>query len=123
MIGEIWRILTPYYDIKQGKKSFKSRPALVIAQADANDYVVLPVSTVTRKENLHPIYDIKIEPEKFPKLNLTNVSYVRAHKQTIVHRGEILSLCGDMKGNYTELYLNILEKREQFSREVTNQAL
>nr|DAN02350.1 MAG TPA: endoribonuclease [Caudoviricetes sp.] len=123
MIGEIRKIITSYFDIMQEKKLFKFRPALIIAKADANDYIVLPISRVTRKENLHPVYDIKIEPSRFPKLNLSSVSYVRTHKQTVVHIAEISTLYGSIKDCYEELYLEILEKREQFSQEITNQAL
>ena len=123
MIGEIRKIITPYYDMALGKKSFKSRPALIIAQADAGDYVVLPVSRVTRRENLHLIYDVEVDPAEYQELNLKDISYVRTHKQTIVHESEILSVYGDMKKHYAELYLEVLTKREKFSAEITSQAL
>lgn len=123
MIGEIRKAILPYYDLKAGKMMFKSRPALIIAKADSGDYVTLPVSRVTRKENLHPVYDVPVDPAKYPALNLTSVSYVRTHKQTVIHADEISGLYGDMKANYEELFLEILEKREQFSCEITDQAL
>ena len=110
MIGEIRKIITSFYDLKNNKMSFKSRPALIIAKADKKDYVVLE-------------YDIEIEPTKYPKLNLQKISYVRTHKQTIINTAEIGDFIGDMKNNYEELFLEILKKREKFSKSITNQAL
>lgn len=123
MIGEIRWSLTPYYDVTLQKNAFKKRPALLIAKADSNDYVALPVSRVTKKHNLDPIYDIPVDPQKYPKLNLPAVSYVRTHKQTVIHIAEIAGLTGDMKKDYEDLYIEVLQKREQFSQEITNQAI
>ena len=122
-IGEIRKTITPFYDNVQGRMSTKSRPALVIAQADSDDYVVLPVSRITRQNNRDATYDVKVDPADYPLLNLNAVSYVRTHKQTVIHRAEIGDLIGDLKSNYEDLYLLILELRERFSKEITNQAL
>ena len=122
-IGEIRKTLTPFYDSKQKKMSIKSRPALIIAQADTDDYVVLPVSRITRQSNRDATYDIKIDPVDYPLLNLNAVSYIRTHKQTVIHQAEIGDLIGELKSNYEDLYLLILERRENFSEEITNQSL
>ena len=123
MIGEIRTALTPYFDTKTNKKQFKGRPILVIAQADTQDYVALPVSSITRRYNIDPIYDIEVIPSVYPMLNLDNVSYIRTHKQTIVHMGEIGKKIGDLRNDYPDLFLEVLSKREQFSNEITRQAL
>lgn len=123
MIGEIRKTFLPFYDLKNRRMSIKSRPALVIAKADNEDYVVLPVSRVTRQENRDPAYDIPVDPKVYPMLGLTAYSYVRAHKQTTVHVGEIGDKLGDMKTDCQELYLTILEIREAFSNEITRQAM
>lgn len=123
MIGEIRAALTPFYDKMTQTVGFKGRPALLIAKADSADYVALPVSRVSRRANLDPTYDIKIDPCLYPKLHLTSVSYVRTHKQTIVNAGQIGRVYGDMKTEYPDLFLEILNKREQFSKEITNQAI
>lgn len=34
MIGQIRKVITPYYDRIKGGQAFKSRPALIIAKAD-----------------------------------------------------------------------------------------
>ena len=103
--------------------SIKSRPALIIAKADSDDYVALPVSRITKQENRDSKYDVEVDPQIYSMLNLTSVSYVRTHKQTIVNASNMGSMIGDMKGNYDELYLHILELREEFSAEITNQAI
>ena len=103
--------------------SFKTRPALVIAQADCGDYVILPVSTITHKGNIDPDFDIPIDPSVYPKLNLNKISYVRTHKQTIAHRASIISVISDLRTEYEELYLEILIKREDFSYDTTTQGL
>lgn len=123
MIGEIRKTITPFWDVKCNKMSYKSRPALIIAKADTDDYVVLPVSRITKKNNLDVKYDVEVDPAIYPMSNLTNISYVRTHKQTIINASQIADCIGDIKGNYEELYLSILEKREEFSTDITDQAL
>lgn len=123
MIGEIWSIKTQYYDKATKKHGFKSRPALVIGQADASDYVVLPVSTIPNRNNVDCFFDIFIDPVVYPLLNLKNESYIRTHKQTVVNRGDMSKLIGRIVGNYNDLYLEILEKREAFNRRITDQAI
>lgn len=123
IIGEIRKTITPFYDKIQGQMSTKSRPALIIAQADTDDFVVLPVSRITKQNNRDATYDIEINPVEYPLLNLNAVSYIRTHKQTVIHRAEIGDLIGELKLNYNDLFLQILELRERFSNEITNQAL
>lgn len=123
MIGKICKAITPFFDLNQNRMSYKSRPALVLAKADGDDFIILPISTITKKQNINPIYDVAIDPLKYPKLNLNRLSYVRTHKQTVVHRSSLIGEIGDISNNYQELYLEILLKRENFSNEVTAQAL
>lgn len=123
MIGKIYKARTPFYKQATHQMSFKARPALVLAKADYNDYVVLPVSTIPNKNNIDPVYDLKIDPVLYPKLNLSQVSYVRTHKQTIVHRSDLGDEIGNLKFEYEELYIEILAKREAFSNLITQQAM
>nr|WP_314115213.1 hypothetical protein [uncultured Leptotrichia sp.] len=62
------------------RNSIKSRPALVLKSPINDDYVVLPISSIPNRANVNPIYDIEIDPVKFPKMNLTRLSYVRTHR-------------------------------------------
>lgn len=123
MIGKIYKACTPYYDRATHTMSYKARPALVLAKADADDYVVLPVSSISVRSNIDPVYDIEIDPSLYPKTNLTHTSYVRTHKQIVVHRASLYGEIGDLKSEYEDLYLTILERREEFSNSITQQAL
>lgn len=123
MTGKICISIFPYYDIRTNKKSFKTRPALVIGGPRNHDYTVLPVSTISRPENIDAEYDIKVVPEAYPKLNFDKVSYVRVHKQTTIHESEIKKVIADMREEYEELYLAIMEKLEEFNASIIDKAL
>lgn len=123
MIGKIYKTLAPFYDTKSKSMSFKHRPALVIAMADSDDVVVLPISSITHRQNIHPSYDVQIDPSQYPKLMLKKVSYVRTHKQLTIHKKEVSSLIADLRSEYPDLYLDILIKREAFSQDVSQQAM
>ena len=123
LIGEIHKTITPFYDNQTGCMSYKSRPALLIANADSDDYVVLPVSTISRSENINPEYDIKVDPTFYPRTNLRRISYIRTHKQTIINRSQISDIICDIKSEYPDLYILVLDKREKFSSLITVQAL
>lgn len=123
MIGKIYSSVTPFYDSAKGVNSFKRRPVLIIGGPRNNDYTVLPVSTITHKEHIDPEYDVHVEPNDYPKLNLNKTSYIRTHKQTMVHQGSLVRQIGDLKTEYEELYLNVLEKLEDFNKTLMNSAL
>lgn len=123
MIGKICKAFTPFYDQKTHKMSYKARPALVLAQADMEDYVILPVSSISIKTNIDPVYDVEIDPRLYPKLNLQKVSYVRTHKQTVVHRANLGGEIGDLKAEYEDLFLEILSKLDEFNKSIMNQVL
>ena len=123
MIGKIYSTVFPYYDSKSQKNSFKKRPVLIIGGPRNNDYTVLPISTVTKKANLDSEYDLEINPANYPLLHLDKLSYVRVHKQTTVHKVSLTSLIGDMKTEYADLYLNVLEKLEEFNKITIDNAL
>ena len=121
--GEIRKTFLPFYDITTHSISIKSRPALILATADPDDYVVLPISRVSRQEFIDPRYDVPVDPVVFPLTGLRCKSYVRTHKQTIVHSAEIGDKIGDIRGAYDELYRTILDRRAEFSDVITLQAL
>ena len=123
MIGEVWTVLIGFYDVRIHRMNHKARPALVIAQADSDDYVILPISSVSRRENLDPLYDVEVDPAQYPLLGFPHLSYIRTHKQTTVHIGEMGSKKSDLRGTYPDLFLDVIAKREQFSNEITRQAI
>lgn len=116
MIGWICISTTPYYDSKVKRNLFKRRPVLVIGGTLSNDYTVLPVSTVSKRENLHPVYDIEIDPLYYPGLNLNKVSFVRVHKQTIVHKAAIVERVSNLKSEYPDLYQTILNELSGYNK-------
>ncbi len=60
MIGKIYSSVVPFYDRVKQAKAFKRRPVLIIGGPRNNDYTVLPVSTVSNRQNLDADYDIEI---------------------------------------------------------------
>ena len=123
MIGTICSFITPYYDTARQKNSFKSRPVLLIGIADIGDYNFLPISRVTNQNNLDPTYDLPIDPAQYPLLNLTAKSYVRIHKQSYGHKASIGQHIGDMKTEYPDLFLEVLEKLEEYNKKLIADAL
>ena len=68
-------------------------------------------------------YDIPISKEEYPKLNLNHDSYIRVHKQTTVHKNSATRIIADLKGEYEELFIYVLEKLEKYNKEVLDNAL
>ncbi len=114
MIGCMCISVFPYYDNKTHTNSFKKRPVLVIGQADGGDYVCLPVSRVTRSEHIDRIYDIEINPATVPLANLKQRSYIRTHKQSVVHKATLVKAVVDFKTEYAGIFQEVLDKVELF---------
>lgn len=123
MIGKLCWSVFPFYDTHTKTNGFKKRPVLVIAGPRNNDYTVLPVSSVSIRTNIDSTYDIRVDPTNYPKLGLTKTCYVRTHKQTIVHQSSLVHPMGDMRTDYPDLYIRILELLEKFNKTVIDQAL
>lgn len=123
MIGKIYNVLFTFYNSNTGKNDYKYRPVLIVGVADSGDYVVFPISRVTKKEYLSADYDIEIDPEKYPNTNLTDVSYVRTHKRSIANRADIASCKCDLKTEYAELYTSIIEKAKAFDADLMEKAV
>lgn len=122
MIGKAYWATFKYYDISRNKMAFKKRPVLIIGQADARDYVVLPISRVTKKENLDSHYDFKIQVADYPSLSLKATSYIRTHKQAIANEGEFADCIADFKEEYSDAYLSVLALVEEFQKELISKA-
>lgn len=76
MIGMFCVATFPYYDTSTGRNKFKKRPMIILGQADSSDYVTLPVSKVSIKENIDDEYDLEIVCDEYPLLNLNCTSYI-----------------------------------------------
>lgn len=122
MIGIFCVATFPYYDTSTGRNKFKKRPMIILGQADSSDYVTLPVSKVSIKENTDDEYDLEIVCDEYPLLNLNCTSYIRTHKQTITNRNGIRTIIS-VKDTYPELWLSILQKVEDFQKKIINHGL
>ena len=122
-IGKIVKVRLPYFDVSLNKVNFKIRPAVVIAVESDNlpcDFTILPISSISRKENISPYYDIPIN--NYNKFNLKNLSYVRCHKIATTHSTNIdRKIISDLKLLDLSLYHNLIQKYKQFSDNIINQ--
>lgn len=107
MIGKAYWATFKYYDSSLYKMALKKRPILIIGQADERDYVVLPISRVTKNENLDSHYDFEMQIADYPVLSLKAVSYIRTHKQAIANEGELADCIADFRAEYPEAYLSV----------------
>ncbi len=114
MIGCMCISVFPYYNNKTHTNGFKKRPVLVIGQADGGDYVCLPVSRITQSEHIDKIYDIEINPTTVPLANLKQRSYIRTHKQSVVHKAALVKPVVDFKIEYANVFQEVLDKVELF---------
>lgn len=123
MIGKAYVSTFPFYDNKAHKMSFKNRPVLIVGQADSNDYVILPISRITNQNNIDSYYDVLLEPADVPLMKLKQRSYVRTHKQSIVHNGELTKEIADFRNAYSDKYLDIISRMEEFQKKLVSNAL
>ena len=123
MIGKAYISTFQFYNRSTSRMSFKSRPVLIIGQADTSDYIVLPISRITNRHNLDSYYDVEINPSNVPLMGLTSTSYIRTHKQSIVHSGELTRQITDFKNEYFEIYLDVMSKVEEFQKNIITNSL
>lgn len=118
MIGKVYLSVIDFYDSKLQAMSKKARPVLIVGGPYENDYIVLPISTITNRANLNPYYDILIPPQDRLTLSLPRECFIRTHKQLPVHGASLLRLKGDMKADIPGLYLDAISKMEEFQRKL-----
>lgn len=123
MIGKAYVSVFQFYDSSSNQMSFKKRPVLIVGQADENDYVILPISRVTNRLNIDSYYDFKITAKSTPLMNLKQTSYIRTHKQSVVHKGELIKEIIDFKTEYPDIFIEIIAKMEEFQNKLINDAL
>ena len=123
MIGKAYVSTFPFYNKNSCKMEFKNRPVLVVGQADLTDYVILPISRVTNSANLDSDYDFKITQKDVPLMNLKQTSYIRTHKQSVVHVRELTRELIDFRTEYPEIYVEVIGKMEEFQKSIIDNAL
>lgn len=123
MIGEAYWAIFKYYDNSAHRMAFKKRPVLIIGQADESDYVVLPISRVTRREYIDQKYDYEMQAADYPKLSLKATSYIRTHKQSVANIGELADQIVDFKNEYPDAYVEVIALVEEFQKKLIDDAL
>lgn len=122
MIGEAYWAIFKYYDSSTHRMAFKKRPVLIIGKADESDYVVLPISRVTRQEHIDQQYDYEMQVADYPKLSLKATSYIRTHKQSIANIGELANQITDFKNEYPDAYVEVIALVEEFQKRLLDEA-
>jgi len=95
--------------------AFKNRPILVLKVENEygnTDVTAIPVSKVTDAKRIIVGYDIKVEKQKYPLLNLKeNVSYFRTSKVTTINSGSIgAKHISNLRKEYPALFDEIVNK-------------
>ena len=121
MIGKAYTTVVPYFDMISKTQKFKSRPCLIIGQADSGDYVILPISTISDKSRIDSEYDIPLRSSAFTFLH--HDSYLRTHKQTVVNKASLKTEIADFKLNYVDAYAEALSKVKKFQLTMIANAL
>ena len=123
MIGNAYVSTFQFYNNRTHRMEFKNRPVLIVGRADDKDYVVLPVSRVTNRVNLDTDYDLPIKPQDVPLMNLTQTSYIRTHKQSVIHAGELTRKIVDFRKEYPDIYLDAISRMEEFQKSIIDNAI
>lgn len=123
MIGKAYVSTFQFYNNRTHRMEFKNRPVLIVGKADATDYVILPISRVTNNANVDSDYDLKMEPQDVPLMNLTQTSYIRTHKQAVVNARELTKEIVDFKSEYQDKYVDVIAKMEEFQKKIIDNAL
>lgn len=123
MIGKVYLTYVDYYDAKTKTTRKKTRPVLVVGGPRNDDYTVLPISTISKRQNLDPDYDILVDAAERTALSLDKECFIRTHKQMPMHQAQLIKCLGDMRTDLPDLYLDAISRMEQFQVEIVNNAI
>lgn len=123
MIGKAYWAIFKYYDSSAHRMAFKKRPVLIIGKADESDYIVLPISRVTRQEHIDQRYDFEMQVTDYPKLSLKDTSYIRTHKQSVANIGELANQIADFKNEYPDAFVEVIALVKEFQKKLIDEAL
>lgn len=123
MIGKVYLTYMDYFDIRTKTTRKKSRPVLVVGGPRNDDYTVLPISTISKRQNLDPDYDILVDATERAVLSLDKECFIRTHKQTPAHQAQLIKCLGDMRTDLPDLYLDAVSRMEQFQEEIVNKSI
>lgn len=123
LIGQIHYSKFKYYDARSQRLKFKQRPVLIIGVEKEHgpcDLTVLPVSSISKKENIIPCFDVEIPRAEYPLVGLSDryaISYCRTSKVSTVSSFDVGTriLC-NLNEIYPELYELIKKQHIDFQQ-------
>ena len=116
MIGLLVLVNAPYFNVNINTAASKLRPHLIIGQLDSTDYTALPLSTIYHKTNVHKTFDLELNPETYPFLNIKQVCFVRVHKSVVVNKTAMSHVLCDVKKTYSDLFVDIMILFEDYCK-------
>lgn len=123
LVGTIKASRMPYYDNKTSSIKFKSRPVLILKaenESGFSDFTVLPISSVSFKNNINQKFDVEVTKAMYPLLNLTKaVCYIRCGKfMTINQKDLAVSVISNLKDSYPDLWKHIISLAKEYISDV-----
>lgn len=123
LIGQIHYSKFKYYDARSDELKFKQRPVLIIGvekEYGPCDLTVLPVSSISKKENIVPRFDVEIPRSHYPLVGLSDkypISYCRTSKVSTVSSFDVGTkiLC-QLNEAYPNLYELIKNQHNEFQK-------
>lgn len=122
MIGKVYLSIVDYYNVKTGRTERKSRPVLVIGGPRNNDYTVLPISTISKRQNVDPKFDVLVDPSSRSVLMLNRECFIRTHKQMPLHQASLYKELSNMKDSLPDLYLQAISLMEEYQQNLLDNA-
>lgn len=122
-VGKIKSSRMPYYDNKTNSLRFKARPVLILKaekELGMSDFTVLPISSVSFKNNIDQEFDIDVAQTTYPLLNLTKeVCYIRCGKiMTINKKNLAVNTICDLKNTYPELWQHVISRTKEYISDI-----
>ena len=113
----------PYYDRKTGSIKFKARPVLILKaekESGFSDFTVLPISSISFKNNIDQKFDVEVTKGMYPLLQLTkDVCYIRCGKfMTIDNNNLGIKVISNLKDSYPDLWEHIISLAKEYISDV-----
>lgn len=123
LVGTIRSSRMPYYDSSTGSIQFKARPVLILKaekESGFSDFTVLPISSISFKNNIDQNFDVEVTKEMYPLLQLTkDVCYIRCGKfMTIDNRNLGVQVISNLKDSYPDLWEHIISLAKEYISDV-----
>lgn len=113
----------PYYDNRTNSIKFKARPVLILKaekESGLSDFTVLPISSISFKNNIDQKFDVEVTKEMYPLLQLTkDVSYIRCGKFMTINNSNLgVPDISNLKDSYPALWEHIISLAKEYISDV-----